>query len=390
MQMLKTNQLTKFETIALQTDQVGRLRQLDFYIADWLVEPQTNQISRFLTNSRGGKTPEIRSLEPRVMLLLCALAANAGKVVSRETLINYLWPRVIVNENSLTRAVSELRKALKSPSTDNDDINATPLIATVSKAGYRLTASVSIAGQNEVADTIPVRGYTQPSVSLTTVSTQSEATNSKFRAAVALAACLTVTTVVLAWQLLVTTQMTQVQLLAMTEALPIDMNTRNTEEVATATGNVGADINLSSSALAGALRSGSVEARSTSSISADNDVQYTSAGNPLISRDGELFAFISYTDAGSSLMLGSPDTYSSPVNVYETDELIYNLQWSPVENVLLFAQRAKLSPASLLLDDANVRLVMFDIATLTATILRGVDVDDEATSDAVRKHFSLT
>ena len=66
------------------------------------------------------------------MRLLCCLAANPGRTLSRDELVAELWPRVIVTENSLTRAVSELRKHLGAAG------GGLVKIETVPKKGYRL------------------------------------------------------------------------------------------------------------------------------------------------------------------------------------------------------------------------------------------------------------
>lgn len=87
-------------------------------------------------DTAAGDTPRgQQSLEPRLMKLLCLLAADAGQVVGRQQLIDALWPRVVVNDNSLNRAVSDLRKALQ---TSDGHI----WIQTIPKRGYRLCAHV--------------------------------------------------------------------------------------------------------------------------------------------------------------------------------------------------------------------------------------------------------
>ncbi|MDO8908223.1 MAG: winged helix-turn-helix domain-containing protein [Pseudohongiella sp.] len=106
--------------------------------AYWRAIPQRN----LLQLCQHGDLCLTRPLEPRLMQLLCLLANAEGAVLTRESLMEALWPRVIVNENSLTRAVSELRKALALP----DDAILDPansatgsgLIETVPKRGYRL------------------------------------------------------------------------------------------------------------------------------------------------------------------------------------------------------------------------------------------------------------
>jgi DNA-binding winged helix-turn-helix (wHTH) protein len=52
-------------------------------------------------------------LQPRVFDLLVYLVRNQARVVSKEELLDILWPGVTVTENSLQRAVSALRKALR-------------------------------------------------------------------------------------------------------------------------------------------------------------------------------------------------------------------------------------------------------------------------------------
>lgn len=106
----------------------------------WKVIPQRNAIQLYSDIYERLD----RQLEPRLMQLLCQLAKANGRVVTRDELMDTLWPRVVVNENSLTRAVSELRKAFVLP----EDCGAKAavvcprLIETVPKRGYRLNAAL--------------------------------------------------------------------------------------------------------------------------------------------------------------------------------------------------------------------------------------------------------
>ncbi|MBN2170586.1 MAG: PD40 domain-containing protein [Candidatus Krumholzibacteriota bacterium] len=101
-----------------------------FRVGDWLVEPRLNRI-------RSGDRQA--TLEPRVMDVLCLLAARPGAVVTRRDLLNAVWAETAVGEETLTRAVSELRRALA------DDPRAPRYVETIRKAGYRLVATVSPA-----------------------------------------------------------------------------------------------------------------------------------------------------------------------------------------------------------------------------------------------------
>jgi TolB-like protein/DNA-binding winged helix-turn-helix (wHTH) protein/Flp pilus assembly protein TadD len=101
-----------------------------FQIADWTVDPASNQVIRGEQSAR---------LEPKVMEVLVYLAHRPGEVVTREELEAAVWAGTIVGYDSVTSAIQKLRKAL-------DDKPRQPcIIETLSKRGYRLVASVSPA-----------------------------------------------------------------------------------------------------------------------------------------------------------------------------------------------------------------------------------------------------
>ncbi len=80
---------------------------------------------------------EVVPLAPKAAETLLVLVQNAGHVVDKDDLLSKVWPGTAVEEGSLTRAISILRKALS----DGDD--AQEYIATVSKRGYRFVAVVT-------------------------------------------------------------------------------------------------------------------------------------------------------------------------------------------------------------------------------------------------------
>ncbi len=94
-----------------------------FRLGDWTVDPRAGQLQR------GDETVR---LEPKVMGVLTHLAARAGNVVSRDELLDAVWPDVVVTENALSRCVSDLRRAL------GDDPRTPTLIETIPKTGYRM------------------------------------------------------------------------------------------------------------------------------------------------------------------------------------------------------------------------------------------------------------
>jgi DNA-binding winged helix-turn-helix (wHTH) protein/TolB-like protein/tetratricopeptide (TPR) repeat protein len=105
-------------------------------IGEWRADRTLNELRRGVEAVR---------IEPKAMELLMALAAHAGEVVSRETLLAEVWPGVVVGDEALTQGIIKLRRAL------GDDARAAAYIETVSKRGYRLIAPVG------EAQTSPVR-----------------------------------------------------------------------------------------------------------------------------------------------------------------------------------------------------------------------------------------
>jgi TolB-like protein/DNA-binding winged helix-turn-helix (wHTH) protein/Tfp pilus assembly protein PilF len=76
------------------------------------------------------------SLEPKVMAVLQALAREAPSVVSRQALIDLVWGSESGGDESLSRAISLLRKAL------GDRRGQHTYIETIPRRGYRLVAPV--------------------------------------------------------------------------------------------------------------------------------------------------------------------------------------------------------------------------------------------------------
>lgn len=102
--------------------------QDDFLIGkDWLVQPRLNRV---ISASKSVRLP------PKYMHVLVCLAERPGQPLSREELMEAVWKDTIVVEESLTRAISELRKVF------DDDSKHAKFIETIPKTGYRLIAPV--------------------------------------------------------------------------------------------------------------------------------------------------------------------------------------------------------------------------------------------------------
>jgi DNA-binding winged helix-turn-helix (wHTH) protein/TolB-like protein len=103
-----------------------------FKIGDHLVDPKRNRVT--------GPAGE-SALQPKVIDVLCALAERQGEVLSRSDLIDRVWGKEFGADESLTRAISQLRKAF------GDTREVPQVIETISKRGYRLMiAPIAMGG----------------------------------------------------------------------------------------------------------------------------------------------------------------------------------------------------------------------------------------------------
>ncbi len=97
-------------------------------VGEWLADRQAGELRR---------AGETRAIEPKVMDLLFLLASKPNAVFSKTDILEAVWPGVTVGDDSLTRCVWKLRKAL------SDDLKSPRYIETISKRGYRLTAATA-------------------------------------------------------------------------------------------------------------------------------------------------------------------------------------------------------------------------------------------------------
>ena len=88
---------------------------------------------------------QVISLTPKEFELLLMLVKNAGHVVEKDDLLDEIWKDSFVEEGTLTRNVSWLRKKLASNGEKN-----TKFIETVPKRGYRFAAQVTPTDQPEI------------------------------------------------------------------------------------------------------------------------------------------------------------------------------------------------------------------------------------------------
>ncbi|TGQ17836.1 MULTISPECIES: winged helix-turn-helix domain-containing protein [unclassified Mesorhizobium] len=101
-----------------------------------------------------GKAVDLRSQSTEV---LSALAARSGEIVSKDALMQAVWPDTFVTEDSLTQCIADIRRAL------GEDAHA--IVETFPKRGYRLnadppaTAPSAAAGTGGARSRLPRAGF---------------------------------------------------------------------------------------------------------------------------------------------------------------------------------------------------------------------------------------
>lgn len=82
------------------------------------------------------KDDEVIPLEPQAVRVLRYLAENHGRVVTKDELLEAVWPDVFTTDGVLKKAISQARRAL------SDDVKEARFIETYHRRGYRFIAPV--------------------------------------------------------------------------------------------------------------------------------------------------------------------------------------------------------------------------------------------------------
>jgi Tol biopolymer transport system component/DNA-binding winged helix-turn-helix (wHTH) protein len=77
-----------------------------------------------------------RRITLKTLQVLLVLVSHQDRVVSREALLEWVWPDTMPTDDVLTQAITQLRKAF------GDDRDAPKYLETIAKGGYRLVAPV--------------------------------------------------------------------------------------------------------------------------------------------------------------------------------------------------------------------------------------------------------
>jgi len=99
-----------------------------FALEEWTVDPHRHLVSNGEISVH---------LEPKAVSVLVCLVENAGRVVSRRTIIDRVWATEFIADSTLTSTVADIRRAL------GDDPRSPRFIETIPKNGYRLIPEVS-------------------------------------------------------------------------------------------------------------------------------------------------------------------------------------------------------------------------------------------------------
>jgi DNA-binding winged helix-turn-helix (wHTH) protein len=101
----------------------------DIHFDGWVLRPSSGELLRDGNTQRLAQQP---------LRMLAELLEHPGEVVTRERLVQVLWPKGVVDfDNSLNAAVRKLRVAL------NDDSETPRYIETLPRIGYRFIGSIT-------------------------------------------------------------------------------------------------------------------------------------------------------------------------------------------------------------------------------------------------------
>src|SRR5687768_3293736 len=103
---------------------MGRYR-----LGEFTVDPAAGEVV-----GPGGR----EQLDPKVMQVLLVLAQSAGSVVTRQELLDQVWPGVVVGDDVVSRCIYQLRRHLRQAGGDE---RHAAMVETLPKRGYRLNSA---------------------------------------------------------------------------------------------------------------------------------------------------------------------------------------------------------------------------------------------------------
>ena len=125
--------------------------------------------------------------------VLMVLVAHAGRPVSREALLEWVWPDTLPTDDVVTQAITQLRKAL------GDDRERPRYIETLAKQGYRLIAPIEWLDVVDAPPTTSADAARPAAASATQVSASGRGTRRAWAAIDAAGVLLLATAIAGAW-----------------------------------------------------------------------------------------------------------------------------------------------------------------------------------------------
>ena len=116
----------------------------DFLLGDWLISPNLNKVS---------KDGHSVSVKHKSMAVIVFLADAKGEVVTRNEIMDGVWPGMEVTDDVLTQSIVELRKAFA------DDAKKPLIIETIPRVGFRVIASIRPAESDAPSAAKPNRRH---------------------------------------------------------------------------------------------------------------------------------------------------------------------------------------------------------------------------------------
>lgn len=116
------------------TDSPSRQSRIEF--AGFRLDPKKRQLSRL--------DGTLVTLHSRAFDTLLVLAKRQGQLVTKQELLDTVWPGVVVEENNLNQAISALRKAF------GDGVDRDGIIKTITGRGYCFVADTRIIEEMEL------------------------------------------------------------------------------------------------------------------------------------------------------------------------------------------------------------------------------------------------
>lgn len=106
---------------------------------DFVLEPSFQRLT-----CKGSVIP----LKPKAYDLLCLLLSNRERVIGKDEILDWLWPRQEVVESNLSQAIYELRRALR------DDAQDPKWIETVRRRGFRFVGELQAPAEADQGSAI--------------------------------------------------------------------------------------------------------------------------------------------------------------------------------------------------------------------------------------------